>query len=116
MLAAGAGMAPMSDTPGAESRGVGDAGKLAATLRLDGGTKVMHVTAGEALRGGAAVAGPASAFSLAARGLQVPYTLHPTPCTLHPAPYTLHPTPFTLHPTPYTSRLSWRTTRRSCCW
>jgi len=31
----------------------------------------MHVTAGEALRGGALVGGPASSFSLAARGLQI---------------------------------------------
>jgi hypothetical protein len=59
--------------------GAGDAGLLAARMRLDGGTKVMHVTAGERVQGAAARAGAASAFSLSARGLQVGDPTRPFP-------------------------------------
>ena len=37
-------------------------------------------------------------------GVNLAYTLQPTPCTLHPTPCTLHPTPYTLHPAPHTLR------------
>jgi len=44
VLAAAAGTAPGDGSAGVESGGVGDAGKLDATLRLDGGTKVSALS------------------------------------------------------------------------